>query len=115
MRRMARTETVDFSDDEVWALWAPLIEVVRPRCKTPPQDLRRTLSAVVWRHENGAKWHLLDLCQKRGPSLGLALSDATVIRAHEATGGGKMGSADGSEVAVRHWAALVVATARRPA
>ena len=138
----ARTETIDFSDDEVWAFWSPLIEAVRPRCKTPPQDLRRTLSAVVWKHENGAKWrsvpsdlgtwsraaqlsirwsklgvwqHLLDLCQERGPSLGLALPNATVIRAHEATGEGRTGSADGSEIAVRRWAAIVVAMARRPA
>ena len=35
---------------------APLIEACRPKGKTPPQDLRRTLSAILWRHQNGAKW-----------------------------------------------------------
>ena len=34
----------------------PLIEACRPKGKTPPHDLRRTLSAILWRHENGAKW-----------------------------------------------------------
>ncbi|AQU88641.1 transposase [Komagataeibacter nataicola] len=42
--------------DETWALWEPLIEAVRPRGKTPPHDLRRTIAAIFWRHENGAKW-----------------------------------------------------------
>ncbi len=34
----------------------PLIEICRPKGKTPSQDLRRTLSAILWRHQNGAKW-----------------------------------------------------------
>ncbi len=38
------------------ALLEPLFEACRPKGKTPPQDLRRTLSAILWRHENGAKW-----------------------------------------------------------
>ncbi|GBR03798.1 transposase [Gluconacetobacter liquefaciens NRIC 0522] len=42
--------------DETWAIWEPLIEVVRPRDKTPPHDLRRTIAAIFWCHENGAKW-----------------------------------------------------------
>ncbi|CEF57499.1 transposase [Acetobacter ghanensis] len=42
--------------DETWAIWEPLIEAVRPRGKTPPHDLRRTIAAIFWRHENGAKW-----------------------------------------------------------
>jgi transposase len=42
--------------DAGWAVWAPLIEAVRPRGKTPPQELRRTISAIFWRHRNGAKW-----------------------------------------------------------
>src|SRR5690348_6587284 len=42
--------------DAAWAIWEPLIEAVRPRGKTPPKDLRRTLSAILWRHQNGAKW-----------------------------------------------------------
>jgi len=31
----------------------------RPKGKPPPQDLRRTLSAIVWRHQNGAKWRAI--------------------------------------------------------
>lgn len=42
--------------DGQWALLEPLIETCRPKGKTPPQDLRRTLSAILWRHQNGAKW-----------------------------------------------------------
>src|SRR5215210_1712529 len=37
----------------------PLIEACRPKGKTPPQDLRRTISAILWRHENGAKWRAI--------------------------------------------------------
>jgi transposase len=39
-----------------WALLEPLTEACRPKGKTPPQDLRRTVSAILWRHQNGAKW-----------------------------------------------------------
>src|SRR5215203_4874119 len=42
--------------DAQWAVLEPLIEACRPKGKTPPQDLRRTLSAILWRHQNGAKW-----------------------------------------------------------
>ena len=42
--------------DETWATWEPLIEAVRPRSKTPPYDLWRTIAAIFWRHENDAKW-----------------------------------------------------------
>ena len=45
--------------DTQWMGLEPLIEACRPKGKTPPQDLRRTLSAIVWRHENGAKWRAI--------------------------------------------------------
>ncbi len=87
--------------DAAWAVWEPLIEEVRPRGKTPPRDLRRTIAAIFWRHQNGAKWRsipaeygpwwraaqlfirwaqlgawerLLDLAQRRGVTLGMALT-----------------------------------------
>ncbi|MBM3098680.1 transposase [Gluconobacter cerinus] len=44
-----------FSDD-AWSVWESLIETVRPKGKTPPRDLRRTISAIFWRHQNGTKW-----------------------------------------------------------
>ena len=37
-------------------MWEPLIEACRPKGKTPPKDLRRTIEAILWRHQNGAKW-----------------------------------------------------------
>jgi len=42
--------------EEQWAELAPLVEACRPKGKTPPQDLRRSVEAVLWRHQNGAKW-----------------------------------------------------------
>ncbi len=42
--------------DAQWAVLEPLIEACRPKGKTPPQDLRRTISAILWRHQNGAQW-----------------------------------------------------------
>ena len=45
--------------DAHWMKLEPLIETCRPKGKTPPQDLRRTISAIVWRHENGAKWRAI--------------------------------------------------------
>src|SRR5829696_3302266 len=45
--------------DAQWMSLEPLIEACRPKGKTPPQDLRRTLSAILWRHQNGAKWRAI--------------------------------------------------------
>jgi transposase len=28
-------------------------------CQSAPSDLRRTVSAILWRHENGVKWRAL--------------------------------------------------------
>src|SRR4051794_24246546 len=45
--------------DAHWMRLEPLIEACRPKGKTPPQDLRRTITAILWRHENGAKWRAI--------------------------------------------------------
>jgi transposase len=45
--------------DTQWRRLEPLVEACRPKGKTPPQDLRRTMSAIVWRHQNGAKWRAI--------------------------------------------------------
>jgi len=29
---------------------------VRPHCKVPHNDLRQTVEAILWRHQNGTKW-----------------------------------------------------------
>src|SRR5215210_243315 len=95
--------------DGQWALLEPLIEACRPKGKTAPQDLRRTMSAILWRHQNGAKWRsvpaelgpwsraartfirwarlgvwerLLGLSQEKGVQLGMTFLDGTSVRAH---------------------------------
>ena len=140
---MTQSEATDFTNDEVWALWAPLIEAVRPKAKTPPQDLRRTMRAIVWRHENGTKWRsvppelgpwwraaqlfirwsklgvwerLLELCRERDVSLGMVFLDGTNVRAHhKAAGAEKRGSPARSATPEKPSAGHAAATARRPA
>lgn len=121
--------------DAQWALLGPLIEACRPKGKTPPQDLRRTLSAILWRHENGAKWRaipaelgpwwraaqtfirwarlevweqLLNLVQERGIQLGMTFLDGTSVRAHQkASGARRKGALKLNETIVKHLAGLV--------
>ena len=130
-------------DDVEWGKLEPLIEACRPRGKTPPQDLRRTVSAILWRHQNGAKWRaipaelgpwaraaqtfirwarlgvwerLLRLAQHAGVQLGMTFLDGTSIRAHQkAAGARRKGAHKLSGTGVRPWAARVVASAQRPA
>ena len=100
--------------DERWTVLQPLIEGCRPHAKVPPRHLRRTMAAIIWRHENGAKWRaipaelgpwwmaaqtfirwsrlgvwerLLRLAQERGIALGMAFLDGTAIRAHQKAAG----------------------------
>src|SRR3954465_2232772 len=121
--------------DAHWMRLEPLIETCRPKGKTPPQDLRRTLSAIVWRHQNGAKgravpaelgpwsraaqtflrwarlgvWErLLVLAQQRGVQLGMTVLDGTRIRAHQtAAGAARKGALQRSGTAVKRWATRV--------
>ncbi len=141
MMGMTDNTGVQIFTDEAWALWAPLIEAVRPHGKTPPKELRRTVSAIFWRHHNGAKWRsipaelgpwwraaqlfirwakhgvwerLLDLVQQRGVALGMTFLDGTIIRAHhKAAGAQKRGPTARNETHVRRLAALVAGTAPR--
>jgi hypothetical protein len=39
-----------FSDAQ-WAVLEHSVEACRPRCKVPPSNLGRTLSATLWRRE----------------------------------------------------------------
>ena len=129
--------------DEQWAALEPLLEACRPKGKTPPRDLRRTIEAIVWRHENGAKWRsipphlgpwwmaaqtfnrwshhgvwdrLLELAQQRtGFQLGMAFLDGTTIRAHQkAAGAAKKGDLQRSGTSVRRLAAPAAASPPRP-
>jgi transposase len=122
--------------DGAWMDLEPLIEACRPKGKTAPKDLRRTLSAIHWRHQNGAKWRavpadlgpwsrpaqtfirwahlgvwerLLLLAQERGVQLGMTFLDGTSIRAHQkAAGAARKGARQRSETNVKRWAGLVV-------
>src|SRR3954451_11525358 len=42
--------------DARWAELEPLIDEVRPHGKVPHDNLRETIEAILWRHQNGAKW-----------------------------------------------------------
>ena len=127
--------------DAQWAALEPLVEACRPKGKTPPQDLRRTVSASLGRHQNGAKWRavptelgpwwraaqvfirwaragvwerLLTLVQERGVQLGMVFLDGTSVRAHQkAAGAARRGDLKLSETIVRRLAALVASQAPR--
>jgi transposase len=127
--------------DAQWAVLEPLVEACRPKGKTPPQDLRRTLSAILWRHQNGAKWRavpadlgpwwraaqvfirwaragvwerLLALVQERGVKLGMVFLDGTSVRAHQkAAGAARRGALKLSETVAKRLAALVAGMAPR--
>src|SRR3982750_983782 len=121
--------------DAQWMDLEPLSEACRPKGKTAPKDLRRTLSAIVWRHQNGAKWRavpaelgpwsrpaqtfirwarlgvwerLLGLAQARGVQLGMTFLDGTSIRAHQkAAGAARKGALQLSGTPVKPRAARV--------
>lgn len=128
------------SDDDVddqWAVLEPLIEICRPNAKVPNPHLRRTIDAILWRHQNGAKWRfvpvepgpwwmaaqtfihwsrlgawerLLALVQKNGLELGMTFLDGTNIRAHQkAAGVNRKGDLQRSEMIVKRLAGLVAA------
>ncbi len=129
--------------DTQWIRLEPLIEACRPKGKTPPQDLRRTISAIVWRHQNGAKWRavpadlgpwgraaqtvirwarlgvwerLLTLVQERDVQLGMTFLDGPSIRVHQkAAGAARKGALKLSETPVKPWAARVGAMGPKPA
>jgi len=129
--------------DAQWTTLEPLIEACRPKGKTPPQDLRRTISAILWRHQNGAKWRaipaelgpwsraaqtfirwarlgvweqLLTLVQERDVQLGMTFLDGTSIRAHQkAAGAARKGGLKLSGTSVKRWGARGAGMAPRPA
>jgi len=130
--------------DAQWAELAPLIEACRPAHKTAHRNLRRTIEAILWRHQNGAKWRaippelgpwwmaaqtfirwshhgvwarLLVLAQQHGGiARGLAFLDGTTIRAHaKAAGAAKRGTRRQHATSARRSAARAGATAPRRA
>lgn len=115
--------------DAQWSVLEPMVEACRPKGKTPPRDLRRTIEAIVWRCDNGAKWRavpsalgpwwraaqlfirwsklgawerLLARAQEAGVRLGIVHLDGTNIRAHaKAAGAPKKGGLETDKVNVQ--------------
>ena len=129
--------------DAQWAELAPLIEPCRPAHKTEHGNLRRTIEAIVWRHDNGAKWRripphlgpwwmaaqtfkrwsrhgvwerLLQRAQRReGVKRGMAFLDGTTIRAHQkAAGAAKKGELQRSGTSVKRLVAHAAASPPKP-
>ncbi len=118
--------------DGQWAALEPLVEACRPPAKVAPQNLRQTMSAIVWRHQNGAKWRAVPevlgrwwkaaqtfirwsrlgvwerlplLVQKDRVALGMTFLDGTNIRAHQkATGAPRKKTRQHNGMNVRRWA-----------
>jgi transposase len=105
--------------DARWRVLEPLAEACRLHRKTQLHHLRRTMEAIIWRCQNGAKWRtvpleygawwmaaqtfirwgrhgvwerLLSLAQEKGVRLGMVFLDGSNIRAHQkAAGAAKKG------------------------
>ncbi len=129
--------------DKEWTLLEPMVDACRPHAKVPPSNLQRTISAIIWRHQNGAKWRalpeefgpwwmaaqtfirwsrlgvwerLLGMAQARSIKLGMAFLDGTSIRAHQkAAGAAAKAPLRRHAVVGRRLAALGAAMAPRPA
>jgi hypothetical protein len=115
--------------DTEWTKLEQPIETCRPIGKTSPKDLRRTITAILWRHQNGAncrsipaelgplaraaqtfiRWarlsvweRMLQLAQRDGMQLGMTLFAGTRIRAHQkAAGAHRKGACKLSGTSVR--------------
>src|SRR3954462_10104666 len=127
---MADRDGLSVLTDVQWEVLAPLIEACRPPYKTDHHDLRRTIEAIIWRHDNGAKWRqipaelgpwwmaaqtfrrwsrlgvwgrLLGAGQRRGGvQAGVGVLDGTSIRAHhKAAGAAKKGELQHSATRVK--------------
>jgi transposase len=118
VQRITESNGSEVFTDATWVVWEPLSEEVRPYREMPPKELRRTISALLWRHQNGAKWRsipgdlgpgwlaaqlfirwakagvwqsLLELVQQQGVALAMTFIDGTNIRAHHKSAGAKKG------------------------
>jgi transposase len=126
-----------------WAALEPLIEACRPPAKVAPQNLRHTMSAILWRHQNGDKWRavpevlgpcwkatqtfirwsrlevwerMMALAQKNRVALAMTFLDGTNIRAHQkAAGAPRKRIRLHNATGVRRWADPGAASAPRPA
>ena len=130
---MTHNRTTPVLSDELWEQLESLIEAVRPPHRTEHVNLRQTIEAIIWRHQNGAKWRaipaelgpwwraaqtairwsrlgvwerMLALAQQRGVQSGLNFLDGTSIRAHhKAAGAEKRGPRRRRVTGARRWGA----------
>jgi transposase len=58
---MAEDRKIHVLSYEVWQQLEPLIEAARPPHRTDHVDLRQTIEAIIWRHQNGTKWRAIPL------------------------------------------------------
>ena len=139
---MADRDRLKVLTDAQWEVLAPLIAACRPPYKTDHHDLRRTIEAIIWRHDNGAKWRqipaelgpwwmaaqtfgrwsrlgawerLLEAAQRHGGAEGgMAFLDGTSIRAHhKAAGAAKKGDPQRSAARMRRLAVRAAVTGPR--
>jgi transposase len=103
--------------DQQWSVLEPLLNEARPWAARPIRQFRRTIEAIVWRQQNGAKWRAIPaelgpwwmaaqtfirwaqrgvwervhrlVQEQRGLELGMAFLDGTVIRAHQKASGAR--------------------------
>ena len=45
--------------DQQWSVLEPLLNEARPWAARPIRQVRRTIEAIVWRQQNGAKWRAI--------------------------------------------------------
>jgi transposase len=45
--------------DHQWSVLEPLLNEARPWAARPIRQFRRTIEAIVWRQQNGAKWRAI--------------------------------------------------------
>ena len=103
--------------DRQWDVLEPRLNAVRPWAARPIREFRRTIEAIIWRQQNGAKWRAIptelgpwwraaqtfirwarlgvwerlhQLVQEQyGLELGMVFLDGTSIRAHQKAAGAR--------------------------
>jgi transposase len=113
--------------DVQWSAIEPLIEAVRPQTGRELTNLRRTVEAIVWRMQNGAKWRAIpaelgpwwmaaqtfirwsklgvwerffEAAKATGrPALGMVFMDGTILRAHQKAAGAAKGEQPSQAIA----------------
>ena len=76
--------------DAQWAKFETAIVAIKLRGARPRKDDRRTIEAILWRLDNGAKWRSIPAELAEGePKLAFACIDGTVARAHQKAAGAR--------------------------